>query len=238
MTHLHLVRRAAVAAAAVALAGGAYAEGFVGATPTFAPTTELITFDSYDGLVYDSTLYPLGLYLDNDGDVLLTTGNGGALVGAFAQDLVGNGLWGARFDPTPTGSGNFLAATQTLNFNFGADGPQARVGAFFNLSQPLVGPKLGSITLTALDENFVVLETLTFGVDTSFDGYNEGVFAGFRRTSADIANFRVSFSAGQSLVMDDLHLSMAPVPEPGTYALMAGGLGLMGWFARRRRAAR
>jgi hypothetical protein len=238
MTHLHLVRRAAVAAAVLALAGGAQAAGFVTNAPIFAPTTELITFDGYDGLVYDATLYPLGLYLDNDGDVLLTTADGGALVGAFAQDLVGNGLWGARFEATPTGSGNFLSATSTLNFNFGADGPQARVGAFFNLSQPIGGPKSNTITLTALDANNVELETVTFSVDTAFDGYNEGVFAGFYRTQADIENFRVSFSGGGSLVMDDLHLSMAPVPEPGTYALMAGGMGLLGWFARRRRAAR
>jgi hypothetical protein len=28
--------------------------------------------------------------------------------------------------------------------------------------------------------------------------------------------------------------ALAPVPEPGTYALMLGGLGLVGWMARRR----
>jgi hypothetical protein len=30
--------------------------------------------------------------------------------------------------------------------------------------------------------------------------------------------------------------ALAPVPEPGTYALMLGGLGLVGWMARRRRS--
>ena len=30
---------------------------------------------------------------------------------------------------------------------------------------------------------------------------------------------------------------LAPVPEPGTYAMMLAGLGVLGWAARRRRAA-
>ena len=35
-----------------------------------------------------------------------------------------------------------------------------------------------------------------------------------------------------------LELTAAPVPEPETYALMAGGLGLVAFMARRRKAAR
>lgn len=228
------ITRLAVAAALV-FAGSAQAASFVGAAPTFTPTTELVTFDSYDGLMYEAAAYPLGLYLDNDGDVLLTTGDGGALIGAFVQDLEDNGGWGARFEPTPTGSGNFLAATQTLNFNFGADGPQARVGAFFNISNAFGGDKGNQITLTALNEANEVLETVSFSVNTSFESYNEGVFAGFARTTADIANLRVSFTGGASLVMDELHLSAAPVPEPTTLALMAGGLGLLASLRRRSR---
>ena len=228
--------RLAAAASALALASGAQAAAVISTTATFAPLTELITFDGYDGLVYEAAAYPTGLYLDADGDVLLTTTDGGALVGASAQDLEGNGLWGARVGATPTGSGNFLTATAALNFNFGADGPQARVGAFFNVNQPIGGPKTNTITLTALDDLLVVLETLSFTIDTGFDSNNEGLFLGFQRTSADISNLRVAFSGGGSLVMDDLHLSMAAIPEPGSFALLVSGLGLVGWMRRRRQA--
>jgi hypothetical protein len=36
----------------------------------------------------------------------------------------------------------------------------------------------------------------------------------------------------------DFYSSAAPVPEPETYAMMLAGLGLLGFVARRRKAAR
>lgn len=41
--------------------------------------------------------------------------------------------------------------------------------------------------------------------------------------------------AGQVLI-DDVNLQVTAVPEPGTYALMLAGLGVVGFIARRRRA--
>ncbi|MCW5623408.1 MAG: PEP-CTERM sorting domain-containing protein [Burkholderiales bacterium] len=39
----------------------------------------------------------------------------------------------------------------------------------------------------------------------------------------------------ESWAMDNLRVSVNPVPEPETYALMAAGLGILGWRAARRR---
>jgi hypothetical protein len=228
MNFMTLPRLAAVAAAVALLAGGAQAASVVSATETFEPTTELITFNGYDGLT--ST----GQYLDSDGDVLFSS-TAAATLGASELNLDGNGLWGARvFGPTPTGEGNFLAAFAPVLFNFGADGPQAQVGAFFNLSQALEGAKVNSLTLTAYGEGMQVLESFSYTVDTSIDGYNEGMFLGFSRTSADIYNFGISASGGAAFAMDNLSLTMAPIPEPGAVLLMLAGLGMTGMVMRRR----
>lgn len=222
-----LIARLGAVALALTMAAGAQAASLVSANATFAPTTELITFDGYDGLVSS------GQYLDADGDVLFSS-TAPSVLGAFEQDLGGNGLWGARFDETPTGSGNFLSATSSVLFNFGADGPQAQVGAFFNLSQVFEGLKTNALTLTAYGENMEVLESFNFVVNSAWDSYNEGMFLGFGRPNADIYNFGISVAEG-SFVMDNLSLTTAPVPEPETFAMLLAGLVAVGAAARRRR---
>lgn len=231
MSKQSLIRLGALALA-LAASGVANASSIVSNSATFAPTTELITFDGYDGLVVDGST---PVYLDSDGDVLFTASN--AMLGQNAQDLEGNGLWGARFsDTSTTGEGNFLAGYAPLMFNFGADGPQAQVGAYFNLSQVLEGTKVNELTLTAYGENMDVLETFSILVDTNVDNYNEGLFLGFGRASADIYNFGISASNGATIVMDNLSLTTAPVPEPETYAMLLAGLAAIGAAVRRRKA--
>ncbi len=39
------------------------------------------------------------------------------------------------------------------------------------------------------------------------------------------------------VVVTDINLNVTSVPEPSTYALMFGGLGIIGWVGRRRRSA-
>lgn len=213
--------------AALAVAGTAQAAGIVSSTATFAPTTSLFDFDGYDG---QAVAAAERVWL-NSGTFFVTDTS--AVLGANEQDLGGNGLWGARFDTTPTGSGNFASATGPVLFGF-FSGPQAQVGAYFNLSQPLEGAKTATLTLTAYSAANQALESFSYTVDTPLESYNEGVFLGFSRVSADIHSFGVTVSSGQSLVLDNLHLSAAPVPEPASIALLAAGLAVIGGVARRR----
>lgn len=39
---------------------------------------------------------------------------------------------------------------------------------------------------------------------------------------------------GDGIFLDSMRMALAPVPEPGTWALTVAGLGLLGWAARRR----
>lgn len=52
--------------------------------------------------------------------------------------------------------------------------------------------------------------------------------------------YRINLMTGQATLMGEFNgtltgLSVSAVPEPGTYALMLGGLGLVAWLVRRRR---
>jgi hypothetical protein len=104
----------------------------------------------------------------------------------------------------------------------------ARVGAFFNQFQTAAGNN--SLRVLAYDRDGNDIESFSFSPDTDAFGFNEGVFLGFARGSADIWGFGITDG---SFVMDDL--TLAPVPEPGTWALM--GLGVATLLARRRVAA-
>lgn len=219
------------AVAAALSAGSARALSVASDTNPFTSGATVLDFNAYDGLL---TTGPLDMGT-TPGAVVFTSAPF-AVVGAAAQDLGANGLWGARGTPedglvdTPTGNGHFLASAFVarrgeLGFSFAQ--PVAKVGAFFNQFQTDGVPN--NLRLIAYDAAGNELESFAFSINTAADGYNEGKFLGFSRTSADIYGFGISDG---SFVMDNL--TTAPVPEPGTYALMAAGLLVVGRLASRR----
>jgi len=177
--------------------------------------TSLVDFEAYDGLL---TSGPVAVAAD-----VAFTGDDGSELGAYIRDLNDNGAWGV---------GNHFAASGfvgELRFTF--NGLSSGAGAFVNHFALDVLPF--SMVVSAYGDNNQIIETHTMMVDTAFDSYNEGVFLGIQRASADIRS--ISFK-GVGVVVHNFAYS-SPVPETGTWALMLAGLAGVG-FLRTRQAAR
>jgi hypothetical protein len=187
--------------------------------------TVLEDFESFDGLVDKG---PIGIAGGGvfQSDVYST-------LGAYAVDLVDNGTWGAGNKFAGIGDLSFTPSTNegfvgSMIFTLGA-APAFGLGAKFSIYNDGAPT---NITIEALGLGNSVLESHTFTVDLDdLDATNEGVFAGFNRTTADVIGLRIS---GDGFVLDDL--SVRPVPAPPAFVLMLSGvLGLFG-FAKRRNA--
>ncbi len=154
-------------------------------------------------------------------------------LGAYAVDLIDNGTWGAGNKFAGIGDLSFVPSTfegfdGSMTFTLGS-APAFGIGAKFSIYNEGTPT---NIFIEALGAGNTVLESHTFTVDLDNPfAENQGVFAGFNRTTADVIGLRIS---GNGFVLDDL--SVRPVPVPPAFALMLSGvLGLFG-FAKRRKA--
>lgn len=199
----------------------------VGAAPVQAALTSdigaiasphTITFDDFDGLV---GVGPTQVGTEAGQDVVFTASLPSTL-GAFIADLGTNGLWGAGKVFAATGS-DVDTGFGLLHYTF-TDKVTSGAGAMLNSFDG------GPIVLIAYGAGTTILEAHIVDVSTPA-GFNEGSFFGITRPGADI---RAIAFGGTGLVMDDLTFT-TPVPEPGTWAMMAAGLGLVGMIGWRRR---
>lgn len=129
------------------------------------------------------------------------------------------------------------------------DGDLSMPITFNALVRSFIGAGLPGVTLTLSQGSFTTIGSVTrfFGGTTDVGGTPASVALSFSPaeffdvelgnvygTTPAAADWKIDHTA--FLAGDRLTLTVTPVPEPGTMALLASGLGLVGWLARRRRA--
>ncbi|MCP5280813.1 MAG: PEP-CTERM sorting domain-containing protein [Rhodoferax sp.] len=207
-------------------------EGQAGAG--FAPVALTMDFDQ-------SFSFDFHFFIPANGGL---RGDGLTFVMADAPFVGGAGS-GLGYDGAPTGSVAF--AIDTFNFTGEPESPSLQIlqgGSVVPLAY--TETHLGD---SIRDPNFQWYATVNYTPSGQDD--LRGTFVG-RIEHPDLGSFGVSslvdfsdlankpvyygFTAGNGLATDGHFVtSAAPVPEPQAYAMMLAGLGLMGWFARRRK---
>jgi len=168
------------------------------------------TFETYDGLINTTGTIALG-------NGISFAGGTDAELSPVARDLGSNGLW-------TFGLAGFAASGTDGVLLFSFDALKTGVSAFVSHNGG------GTLLVEALGAGSTVLEstTISFAAPSGIDGYDEGTYIGFVRSSGDIQALRLS---GVGAVADNI---TAAVPEPSTYALMGLGLAAVAALARRR----
>ncbi|MDE1547356.1 PEP-CTERM sorting domain-containing protein [Dechloromonas agitata] len=176
----------------------------------------VIDFESFDGYVVDGGSLSLG-------GVTLSSSNQ-FTVGQYIADLAENGAWG---------TGNHFVSfdnlgSMTLNLSFA----QPTQGVAFDYSIWETDPE-GSAMLTAryFDSADNLIKSTKF-IFSAFGSTSYNAFQSFGFVSEGAGISRMTLS-GDGVVFDNLTFTAA-VPEPGQYAMLLAGLGLMGGIARRR----
>lgn len=159
-----------------------------------------------------------------DGPLTRTAGDYGYTVSAAPNSPE---IWGASDD----GADIWLTGGNRLDLvTFAPTTAVAGLGGFF-FGSDLFGfsTPASFLTLSATDSTGA---TLTYTLDAP----QLNSFVGFVSTGK-LVSFSVSTGnqPGVWATVNDLHLSVAAVPEPETYAMMMAGLGLLGVAARRKR---
>jgi len=96
------------------------------------------------------------------------------------------------------------------------------------------------LTVSTNDNDYFFSSTTVPGFSFPFNGADVGYYVGFQVDGIDdmsIDSLTFSYVEAPQNAFEASNFSVTPVPEPETYALMLAGLGVVGFMARRRKAA-
>ena len=101
------------------------------------------------------------------------------------------------------------------------------------VSIDFVGVDDGNVKAEIYDLDGILLASFL----THLAAEGDNATATFNRSTADIAYILAGGVPGEGVSLDNLMFSVSEVPVPATLPLFATGLGLVGWFAWRRKRA-
>jgi len=217
------VKLAAAAAAMLVAASAAHAEltTYTSQSAYLAAVgnTGVDTYDDLDIEPYD-TPFPR---VAGDYSYVATTGPGNPRAYGASDDDLDWYLSSSR-------------RTDSITFSdFGT--PVAGIGAFFWGSN-IAGYSVNApyITVNATDSSGA---TLTYTIENPTRYSFLGFVSDVQIVSLSVATGDQAGEDGFGIwpTVNDLHLSVSAVPEPGTYGMLLAGLGILGWTARRHRRA-
>ena len=154
---------------------------------------------------------------------------GSACAAAYSIDLnnTGTNVWTASYGATPV-IGDF---TDTFTFS-----PSATAGSFvqtFLANVSYTGADNMAVTFSSVSLNSIALTDVS--TSTPFGAFHGALLAPTEiLIGAPLVLTVMGNSKGGSYA-GDFNLTLAPVPEPETYAMMLAGLGILGFLARRRK---
>ncbi|MBT9608426.1 PEP-CTERM sorting domain-containing protein [Aquabacterium sp.] len=170
----------------------------------------VIGFESFDGFINETGTVNLGQGVSLSSDT-------NAELSPSERQLGTNGAWTFFLN-------GFAASGSNGVLDFSFDTLKSGVSAYVSH----FGGE--SLLVEAFGLGGTLLESTTVSFAASSDGaYDEGTTIGFLRSSTDIASVRFT---GVGAVVDNV----AAVPEPTSLALLAVGLGVLGFAVRRRQA--
>ncbi|WP_395406049.1 PEP-CTERM sorting domain-containing protein [Pseudoduganella sp. UC29_106] len=145
----------------------------------------------------------------------------------FASMTINPGTWG---DLGPNKIGIFDVSTNLLDFDTFSPG----VSVFNDLGS---GAQYGAVSITDVKKSTNLSGNAVYDINAAAGGYIVFGFTNFTTSAMpdleDGGAYLGYFT--RTPVPLQLNLELAPVPEPGTWAMFSGGLGLLGCIARRRR---